>query len=202
MARRLGGMGGFGEATRKETEGGRIRERSASRLEGSAKMKSVVACGVVVVALGVVGCEEKKKEAATAPVAETGGGGAAVVDWSRVSAKPLTETVGPVSRVCRRMDAEHKGAVRELVLTYGEGGAKDQAGFVYAITPEEWKGIVEMVERNPAKKGAGRAMPGDALDHKDGLGAVARHAYEVEVVTSPLVVRFTVVKKIEGDSKG
>ena len=53
-------------------------------------MKSVVACGVVVVALGVVGCEEKKKEAATAPVADTGGGGAAVVDWSRVSAKSLT----------------------------------------------------------------------------------------------------------------
>lgn len=157
---------------------------------------------VVMVAVGLAGCEEKKKDVATTPVAEAGGSDAAELDWSRVSAKSLNETMETVSRVCRRIDAEHKGAVKEIVLTYGSGEARDQSGIAYAMTPEEWKGIVEMVEMNPARKGAGRALPADAHDHKDGLGAVARHAYEVEVVSSPRVVRFLVVKKIAGESRG
>ena len=86
-------------------------------------------------------------------------------------------------------------------LTFTGAAATDPQGASYPISAEEWKGIVALAARSPDGTTAGRALPANALDYKDGLGPLRRHAYLARPEGDNVLV-FTEARTLDDDSKG
>jgi len=138
--------------------------------------------------LAPIGCDKKKP--------------AAVVNLAQVKAVGEFESMAAANRLCREMDVHYKGANKTITLTFSNGATTDDAGHIYDVLPEEFKGVVKMAAAAPGKVAAAHALPADSENYRDGHGPAKRHGYAVDSPDAATKLRFTVVKPLEDDSNG
>jgi hypothetical protein len=158
------------------------------------------AAAVACVLGATIGCD-KKSGSSPAPSSPAASVPAAPTDWSRVQAVDAVHSMEGICRLCRLLDARHKGAAQPVKLTFSGAGATDSAGATYTVTAAQWKGILEMIGKTPDKKAAGRALPAKSENYADGLGSVRRYAYFIERESDSVLI-FTVAKPLDDNSNG
>jgi hypothetical protein len=126
----------------------------------------------------------------------------AAIDWSRVQA-PADKEVAMThyTHLARLADAwisSDKGPIRFNFQP--PATVADDSGQSAAFSPEAWKGVLDMVRATPGGKSAIRALPSNAHNYGDKLGAVRRNAYFVTIEGNAIV--FTFAKPLEGESNG
>ena len=138
--------------------------------------------------LAPTGCDKKKP--------------AAIVNLTTVKAVGEFESMAAANRICREMDVHYKGANKTITLTFDNNAVTDDAGHIYDVLPEEFKGVVTMTQTAPGKVAAAHALPSDSENYRDGHGPAKRHGYAVDSPDGKTKLRFTVVKPLEDDSNG
>ncbi len=161
----------------------------------------VVLCAAVMA--GAAGCERRTAPApSNAPIA-AGVPVAPPIDWEKTKPADATASMEGLSAVCRMLDVRNRGAQigTSFTIGYTGHGADDGAGGKVALSPEQWKGMLELISKSPSGIGAARALPASAKNYNDGHGAVRRNAYEIRRSGAAQFV-FTIVRRLDDDSTG
>jgi hypothetical protein len=151
---------------------------------------------VLLAVCGLVPACDSRKPAGTPAVAAAPA--AKPVDWSKVTADGLERTMESFTHIARYADVWGKGAGSVRISFVGPSSVTDGAGHTGALTPEGWKGSVELVRKTGTS--AIRAVPAGANNYRDGLGKVPRFAYTVTMDGETMVLQN--VKALGDESNG
>jgi hypothetical protein len=126
-------------------------------------------------------CAEKEPQDASAP--DTSGSATTTIDWDQVPLGDMREVATPTAwRLLRSLDHWHGGQVPVIAVEVSADGlARDHTGNTVAMTPTQWKTMLEGFRRNPEQPVKLFAISNEAWQrYDDNWGHVAQFVYEIQ----------------------
>ena len=124
------------------------------------------------------------------------------IDLNKVTAAGASDAALAAIRICRLFDIRYRGNQQTRVLTLNQSLILDDNGIDVRITPEEFKGIINLVTANDAKEITTSTRLARNYNYKDTFGLAQRHAYLFDSPDGATQLRIIVTKRLDGESDG